>query len=93
MCPSSVKFARPKRARTTAGNWKYIVNTGDYTQTLRLEICMYVLITAYLKNLRSKKKKILFNKKKITGNLKPLVLLSRIIYHQNVLRYLITTDY
>ncbi|EEB10680.1 conserved hypothetical protein [Pediculus humanus corporis] len=40
MCPSSVKFARPKRARTTAGNWKYIVNTGDYTQTLRLEICM-----------------------------------------------------
>ncbi|KAK6620578.1 hypothetical protein RUM43_010870 [Polyplax serrata] len=40
MCPSTVKYARPKRARTTSGDWKYIVNTGDYTQTLRLEMCM-----------------------------------------------------
>lgn len=40
MCPSTVKYAKPKRARTTAGAWKYIVNTGDYSQTLRLEICL-----------------------------------------------------
>lgn len=43
MCPSSVKYARPKRARTTSGQWKYIVNAGDYTQTLRLEMCLYVI--------------------------------------------------
>ncbi|KAL0266443.1 UNVERIFIED_CONTAM: hypothetical protein PYX00_008975 [Menopon gallinae] len=40
MCPSSVKYARPKRARTTSGQWKYVVNAGDYTQTLRLEMCL-----------------------------------------------------
>lgn len=39
MCPSTVKYARPKRARATSGLWKYIVNTGEYTQTLRLEMC------------------------------------------------------
>ncbi|KAK9498656.1 hypothetical protein O3M35_003237 [Rhynocoris fuscipes] len=39
MCSSTVEFARPKKARATSGQWKYIVNTGDYTQTLRLEIC------------------------------------------------------
>ncbi|PNF39081.1 hypothetical protein B7P43_G04352 [Cryptotermes secundus] len=39
LCPSSVKYARPKRARATSGQWKFIVNTGDYTQTLRLEMC------------------------------------------------------
>ncbi|PSN36413.1 hypothetical protein C0J52_25455 [Blattella germanica] len=39
LCPSTVKYARPKRARATNGQWKFIVNTGDYTQTLRLEMC------------------------------------------------------
>ncbi|XP_073982606.1 neurotrophin 1 isoform X2 [Rhodnius prolixus] len=39
MCASTVEFARPKKARATSGQWKYIVNTGDYTQTLRLELC------------------------------------------------------
>ena len=43
LCPSSVKYARPKRARATSGQWKFIVNTGDYTQTLRLEMCQWVL--------------------------------------------------
>ncbi|KOB70353.1 Protein spaetzle [Operophtera brumata] len=37
MCPSTVKYARPQRARATSGHWKYIVNTGEHTQTLRLE--------------------------------------------------------
>ncbi|XP_046664699.1 neurotrophin 1 [Homalodisca vitripennis] len=40
MCSSKVEIARPKRARATSGQWKYVVNTGDYTQTLRLEMCL-----------------------------------------------------
>ncbi|XP_052753599.1 uncharacterized protein LOC113516518 isoform X2 [Galleria mellonella] len=40
MCPSVVKYARPQRARATSGQWKYIVNTGEHTQTLRLEKCL-----------------------------------------------------
>ncbi|CAG2059552.1 unnamed protein product [Timema podura] len=40
LCLSSVQYARPKRARATSGLWKYIVNTGDHTQTLRLEMCL-----------------------------------------------------
>lgn len=40
MCPSMVKYARPQRARATSGQWKYIVNTGEHTQTLRLEKCL-----------------------------------------------------
>lgn len=40
MCATRVEMARPKRARATSGAWKYIVNTGEYTQTLRLEMCV-----------------------------------------------------
>lgn len=43
MCPSIVRYARPQKARSAAGEWKYIVNTGQHTQTLRLEKCTYVI--------------------------------------------------
>ncbi|XP_063698123.1 neurotrophin 1 [Culicoides brevitarsis] len=39
MCESIIKFARPQKARSATGEWKYIVNTGSHTQTLRLEKC------------------------------------------------------
>lgn len=39
MCPSIVRYARPQKARSSSGEWKYIVNTGQHTQTLRLEKC------------------------------------------------------
>lgn len=39
MCPSIIRYARPQKARSAAGEWKYIVNTGQHTQTLRLEKC------------------------------------------------------
>ena len=39
MCDSIVRFARPQKARSATGEWKYIVNTGSHTQTLRLEKC------------------------------------------------------
>lgn len=39
MCPSIVRYARPQKARSAKGEWKYIVNTGQHTQTLRLEKC------------------------------------------------------
>lgn len=42
LCPSEVKYARPKRARNSKGSWKYIVNMDKYTQTIRMEKCMYV---------------------------------------------------
>ncbi|XP_012287933.1 neurotrophin 1 [Orussus abietinus] len=38
-CPSQVKYARPQLARAASGVWKYIINTGEHTQTLRLEKC------------------------------------------------------
>lgn len=43
MCPSIVRYARPQKARSASGDWKYIVNTGQHTQTLRLEKCTLVL--------------------------------------------------
>lgn len=42
MCPSIVRYARPQKARSAKGEWKYIVNTGQHTQTLRLEKCRYI---------------------------------------------------
>ncbi|KAJ1528502.1 hypothetical protein ONE63_006909 [Megalurothrips usitatus] len=42
LCPSVIKYARPQRARATSGQWKYIVNTAEHTQTLRLEKCSRV---------------------------------------------------
>lgn len=39
MCPSIIRYARPQKARSASGEWKYIVNTGQHTQTLRLEKC------------------------------------------------------
>lgn len=39
MCPSVIRYARPQKARSASGEWKYIVNTGQHTQTLRLEKC------------------------------------------------------
>ncbi|XP_001607462.2 neurotrophin 1 [Nasonia vitripennis] len=38
-CPSLVQYARPQLARAASGVWKYIINTGEHTQTLRLEKC------------------------------------------------------
>ncbi|KAF3429619.1 hypothetical protein E2986_08975 [Frieseomelitta varia] len=38
-CPSVIKYARPQLARAASGIWKYIINTGEHTQTLRLEKC------------------------------------------------------
>ncbi|XP_011183852.1 neurotrophin 1 isoform X2 [Zeugodacus cucurbitae] len=40
MCQSIVRYARPQKARSASGEWKYIVNTGQHTQTLRLEKCV-----------------------------------------------------
>ncbi|XP_023245440.1 neurotrophin 1 [Copidosoma floridanum] len=39
-CPSQVKYAQPQLARAASGVWKYIINTGEHTQTLRLEKCL-----------------------------------------------------
>lgn len=54
LCPSDIFYGRPKRAANTYGKWKVIVNLPDeyyakgfgvgyekYTQTQRLEQCMY----------------------------------------------------
>ena len=54
LCPSDIYYGRPKRAINTYGKWKVIVNLPDeyyakgygkgyekYTQTQRLEQCMY----------------------------------------------------
>lgn len=39
MCPTIVRYARPQKAKSATGEWKYIVNTGQHSQTLRLEKC------------------------------------------------------
>merc|ERR1712018_1017858 len=54
ICPSDIFYGRPKRSVNTYGQWKVIVNLPDdfyargygkgyekYTQTQRLEQCMY----------------------------------------------------
>ncbi|KAK7084941.1 Neurotrophin 1 Source FlyBase [Halocaridina rubra] len=44
LCPSEIYYATPKRARNAKGEWRVIVNgVRYYTQTTRLEICMYPL--------------------------------------------------
>ena len=40
VCPSEVLYGRPKLAKNMAGEWKVIVNAGDFTQTLRMEKCL-----------------------------------------------------
>lgn len=40
LCPSEIKYAKPKRGKTAQGVWKDIVNVNDYTQTLRMEKCL-----------------------------------------------------
>jgi len=40
LCPSEIKYAKPKRGKTAQGVWKDIVNVDDYTQTLRMEKCL-----------------------------------------------------
>jgi hypothetical protein len=43
MCNSIIRYARPQKARSATGDWKFIVNTGEHTQTLRLEKCRSVM--------------------------------------------------
>lgn len=41
LCPSKVAYGKIKKAKSsTTGKWKFIVNYGDKTQTLRLEKCL-----------------------------------------------------
>ncbi|XP_018009312.1 uncharacterized protein LOC108666882 [Hyalella azteca] len=40
LCPSEVKYAKPKRARNSKGEWKFVVNMEKYTQTIRMEKCI-----------------------------------------------------
>lgn len=41
LCPSKVAYGKIKKAKShTNGDWKFIVNYGDKTQTLRLEKCL-----------------------------------------------------
>lgn len=47
ICPSTVSYVQPRRAKNTEGNWKVILNLRerykgqDYKQNIRLEQCMY----------------------------------------------------
>lgn len=40
VCPSEVMYGKPKLAKNKKGQWKVIVNAGEYTQTVRLEKCL-----------------------------------------------------
>lgn len=40
VCPSEVHYGRPHRAKNRRGEWKVVVNVGEYTQTLRMEKCL-----------------------------------------------------
>ncbi|CAL4105209.1 unnamed protein product [Meganyctiphanes norvegica] len=42
ICPSSVLYAMPKRARNVQGKWQVIVNNVHfYSQSVRMETCLY----------------------------------------------------
>lgn len=47
LCPSVVRYARPQMARSATGEWKFIVNTAQHTQTLRLEKCRWAPHSSY----------------------------------------------
>jgi len=40
LCPSDVRYARPQLAQSSRGVWKYIINMGEHTQTIRMERCL-----------------------------------------------------
>lgn len=40
ICPSEVLYGKPKLARNIRGDWKVIVNAGEFTQTVRMEKCL-----------------------------------------------------
>jgi hypothetical protein len=41
LCPSKVAYGQVKKAKSSStGDWKYVVNYGENTQTLRLEKCL-----------------------------------------------------
>lgn len=40
ICPSEVLYGRPKLAKNMKGDWKVIVNAGEFTQTVRMEKCL-----------------------------------------------------
>ncbi|RXG73419.1 hypothetical protein Avbf_00343 [Armadillidium vulgare] len=43
ICPSNVTYGRPVRGINARGEWKYILNDGDfYSQTLRIETCLVI---------------------------------------------------
>jgi len=39
LCPSAIRYARPRRARNSKGEWKTVVNVDKFTQTVRMEKC------------------------------------------------------
>lgn len=41
ICPSEVMYGKPKLAKNKKGLWKVIVNAGEFTQTVRLEKCLF----------------------------------------------------
>lgn len=40
ICSSEILYGRPKLAKNVKGQWKVIVNAGQYTQTVRMEKCL-----------------------------------------------------
>ena len=39
VCQATEKYIFPKRAKSTEGKWRYIVNTGKYKQGVTIETC------------------------------------------------------
>jgi len=39
ICNSFRRYIRPQRARTTGGEWRFVVNTEEYTQGVTVDIC------------------------------------------------------
>lgn len=48
LCPSEVKYGRPQLAQTSRGVWKYIINMPEHTQTIRMERCLYSILSKTL---------------------------------------------
>jgi hypothetical protein len=40
LCSSFQKYIYPKKAKNTAGEWHYIINTDQYRQGVTVEICL-----------------------------------------------------
>ena len=93
LCPSEVKYARPQLAQTSRGVWKYIINMGEHTQTIRMERCLYVVTVLWFYIIERTEFNIFFFVMAFLGNLVAAAVTSHPITSLTAFKFTTTIDY